>query len=95
MDQVTDGSDIEYSVEETVVPEKYEVEYSVDEEGNLIIKNTQIPGEGGYEPPPEEPENPGTGSNIFDSVLLYVAIIFAAMGFAIEETRRLTAKQRA
>ena len=104
LDKNESGEEIEYTVEETAVPDKYEVEYSVDEDGTLVITNKQIPGEGGYEEPPAEPieppakpaepvviyegDNPGTGTTIFDSFGLYFALILAAITLVFFETRK-------
>ena len=90
MDKISNNEEIEYSVEEVEVPEKYTVEYSVDEDGTFIITNIQKPGEGGYEPPPF---NPGTGSNIFDNIALYISMIIGAITVVFFETKRYAKKQ--
>ena len=72
----------------------YTVEYSVDEDGTLVVTNTQIPGEGGYEPEEEIPAivNPSTGMNIIDSFSLYIVLIVGAIVFVVIETKRINKK---
>ena len=91
LDKNEAGKEIEYTVEEIDVPYMYTVEYSVDEDGTLVVTNTQIPGEGGYEPEEEITvvDNPSTGMNILDSFNLYIALIAGAVVFAIIETKRI------
>ena len=96
LDKNKAGEEIVYTVEEIEIPNMYTVEYSIDEDGTLVITNTQIPGEGGYEPEPEpEPEeivvvdNPSTGMNILDSFNLYIALIVGTIFFVVIETKRL------
>ena len=92
LDKNESGKEIKYSVEEVEIPEKYSVEYSVGEDGTLIITNTQIPGEGGYEEPPVVTsvliDNPKTGTNVFDSFGLYIALIFGALVVLAVENKR-------
>ena len=87
MDKISNGEEIEYSVEEVEVPEKYTVEYSIDDDGTFIITNIQKPGEGGYEPPPVY-FNPGTGTNIFDNIALYISMIIGAFIVVLFETKK-------
>ena len=91
LDKNAAGEEIEYTVEEVEVPYMYTVEYSVDEDGTFVVTNTQIPGEGGYEPEEEIPAivNPSTGMNIIDSFSLYIVLIVGAIVFVVIETKRI------
>ena len=93
LDKNAAGEEIEYTVEEVEVPYMYTVEYSVEEDGTLVVTNTQIPGEGGYEPEEEEEIptviNPSTGMNMLDSFSLYIVLIVGAIVFVVIETKRI------
>ena len=92
------GEEIKYTVKEIEVPEKYYVEYSVSEDGTLLITNTQIPGEGGYEEPPVEVvkivephndnNNPNTGISIFDNYKFYILLLLGTLAWVIIETKK-------
>ncbi len=66
------GEKIEYTVREENVPEGYVASYEEDGETGFIIHN--VKGQGGDEPPPD---NPQTGDNI---VLYLIALLISIIG---------------
>lgn len=67
------GEEIEWTVREENIPEGYVAAYEYDDEKGIIIHN--VLGQGGEEPPPE---NPQTGDNI---VLYLITMLISIIGF--------------
>ncbi|MBR1540479.1 MAG: Cna B-type domain-containing protein, partial [Clostridia bacterium] len=95
LDKNKAGEEIKYTVKEIDVSDSYIDLYSVGKDGTLIVTN-QLVGEGGWEDEEPEPpytgENPNTGANLFDSIELYIALIFGTIVVAAVVTKRTLRK---